>query len=535
MPDGRVVRTYTDITTRKQTEAVLRAALEEADQATRAKSAFLSTMSHEIRSPMSGLLGVHDLLRATDLNVDQRRMADMVHQSALMLLAVLNDILDFSKIEAGAMSITPAPAELHRLLDAVVEPHTVAARHKNLAVSCAIDPALPAGVMTDGLRLRQIVGNLMSNAIKFTATGQVTLTASRLADATAPRFRIAVRDSGIGMTPEVLSRLFEPFSQADGSTTRNYGGTGLGLCISRELARLLGGDLSVTSTPDVGSEFSLILPLVAAAPAAESHAAAPPAPLHAGGRILVADDDPTNRWLAQRQLQRLGYDVDVANDGEAAFAALQATRYDLLVTDCHMPRMDGVALANAVRASADPLLRDLPIIGITADTTQTQRDRCDAAGMNELAIKPLSMELLRSLLGRVWPQTHSAPPATPAALRPVSFDSQIYLEIFPPGDPTGAAWLNEYLATARNDTDELAGLLVGQAKQLVIVAHRLAGASFSAGAMLLGQAARALELAAKQNDDTSFPGLFDAVQTELQELESEIAEFLAAPPELVTS
>jgi signal transduction histidine kinase/CheY-like chemotaxis protein/HPt (histidine-containing phosphotransfer) domain-containing protein len=534
MPDGRVVRTYTDVTARKQTEAVLRAALEEADRATRAKSIFLATMSHEIRSPMSGLLGVHDLLRATDLTADQRRMADMVHQSAQMLLAVLNDILDFSKIEAGAMSITPEPTELRRLLDAVVEPHAVTARHKNLAVSCTIDAGLPAWLLTDGLRLRQIVSNLISNAIKFTAAGQVTLTAALLADGNVPRLRIAVRDSGIGMNPEVLSRLFEPFSQADGSTTRNYGGTGLGLCISRELARLLGGDLSVTSTPDVGSEFLLTVPLVAAAAAADPAAAAPLAALPKGGRILVADDDPTNRWLAQRQLQRLGYDVDVAIDGEAAFAALQATSYDLLVTDCHMPRMDGAALACAIRAAADPLLRDLPIIGVTADTTQTQRDRCNAAGMNELAIKPLSMELLRSLLARVWPQAEVAPPAAPApsALRPVAFDSQIYLEIFPPGDPMGAAWLNEYLATARDDTEELDSLLP---EQLVIVAHRLAGASFSAGAMLLGQAARALELAAKQNDHASIPALFKVVQAELQALERAIADFLAAPSELVTS
>jgi signal transduction histidine kinase/CheY-like chemotaxis protein len=537
MPDGRVVRTYTDITTRKRNEAVLRAALEEADQATRAKSAFLSTMSHEIRSPMSGLLGVHDLLRATDLNVEQRRMADMVNQSALMLLAVLNDILDFSRIEAGAMSITPGPTELQSLLDAVVETHAVAARQKDLAVSCTINPALPAWLITDGLRLRQIVSNLISNAIKFTTAGEVTVTASLLADDTTQRIRFAVRDTGIGMSQEVLSRLFEPFSQADGSTSRTYGGTGLGLCISRELARLLGGDLSVTSTPDVGSEFLLILPLVAAAAAAGPDAAAPLASLPKGGRILVADDDPTNRWLAQRQLQRLGYDVDVAEDGEDALAALQAARYDLLVTDCHMPRMDGVALTCALRASADPLLRDLPIIGITADTTKTQRDRCYQAGMNELGIKPLSMELLRGLLGRVWPPTQPAPsaPPAPATLRPVSFDSQIYLEIFPPGDPTGAAWLNEYLATAREDTDELAGLVTGPPERLVVVAHRLAGASFSAGAMLLGQAARALELAAKQDDDARFAALFEAVQVELRALENEIAQFLAIPAELVAA
>jgi CheY-like chemotaxis protein len=372
----------------------------------------------------------------------------------------------------------------------------------------------------------------MSNAVKFTAAGHVVLAASPVTCGDEPGLRITVRDSGIGMSAEVLLRLFDPFTQADGSTTRTYGGTGLGLTISRKLARLLGGDLTVTSQLDVGSEFSLTLPLVAAA-TAPSAVAAPVEHVARTGRVLVADDDPTNRWLAQQQLQKLGYQVDVARDGEEAFAALQASRYDLLVTDCHMPRMDGAALASAVRAASDPALRDLPIIGVTADTTQTQRDRCNAGGMNELAIKPLSIELLRGLLSRVLPQ--AAPAAAVSSpvptLRQVTFDPQIFLEIFPQGDPTGASWLENYLSVAREDVEELVGLVLDEPERLTKVAHRLAGASFSVGAMVLGQAARRLELAAKACDTAALPGLLDAVQAELLAADLAIGQFIAVEVE----
>jgi signal transduction histidine kinase/CheY-like chemotaxis protein/HPt (histidine-containing phosphotransfer) domain-containing protein len=555
MPDGRMVRTYTNITARKHTEAVLRAALAEADRATRAKSVFLATMSHEIRSPMSGLLGVHNLLRATELTAEQRRMADMVHESAMMLLAVLNDILDFSKIEAGALAVAPEPVDLRRLAGGVAEPHVASAARRGVAVTWRVDDAVPEWVMTDGLRLRQILGNLTSNAVKFTASGEIAMRIEVSDD--GGMLRCAVRDSGIGMSEDVLARLFQPFTQADGSTTRDYGGTGLGLCISRELAGLLGGDLSATSKPGVGSEFTLRLPLVACAapPAAADDAAAgsaapAPAPWH--GRVLVVDDDATNRWLTQRQFELMGFAVDVAENGEAALAVLLASvdaaasgapGYDLLVTDCHMPRMDGVALTQAVRASPHAALRALPVIGLTADATETQRERCRAAGMTDMAIKPLMAGHLRALVARVLPRggvggAAPQPAAAPARrLRDMAFDDQIYREIFPVGDAdadaAGAAWLTDYLATARGEEAALAGLLAAGAETppddeaVATVAHRLAGASFSVGAMRLGGAASALDKAAKRRDTAALPALQEQLRAEFVAAEAAIKAFVA--------
>jgi signal transduction histidine kinase/CheY-like chemotaxis protein/HPt (histidine-containing phosphotransfer) domain-containing protein len=566
MADGRIVRTFTDITARKRDEAVLRAALAEADRATRAKSAFLATMSHEIRSPMSGLLGVHDLLRATELTEDQRRMADMVHESAMMLLAVLNDILDFSKIEAGALAVAPEPTSPLRLAHAVVEPHGVPAAHKGVRVTLRVDPAVPDWVMTDGLRLRQILGNLMSNAVKFTAAGEISLVIDVPADTDPPVLRCTVRDSGIGMSEAVVARLFQPFMQADGSTTRNYGGTGLGLCISHQLAGLLGGELSVTSRVGEGSAFVLTLPLApCAAPAAASVAdagggpAAAPAP--AGRRVLVVDDDKTNRWLAQRQFERMGFVVDVAENGEAALATLLASRedaggrgpngrpngrYDLMVTDCHMPRMDGVALTQALRAAEDSVLRALPIIGLTADATEMQRERCRDAGMTELAIKPLTSERLQALVALVL-AGKTAPPAPDAqdrdaqdgavaALKAVAFDDTIYHEIFPPGDDdaAGAGWLSEFLETAHREDDDLGRRIAAApdaqagAAPVATTTHRLAGAAFSVGAMKLGQAAVALEQAALRGETAALAALHGALRAELQAAEAAITEFVSA-------
>jgi signal transduction histidine kinase/HPt (histidine-containing phosphotransfer) domain-containing protein len=516
LPDNVVVRSYTDITDRKLEAQLLHAAREGAARATEAKSAFLATMSHEIRSPLSGLLGVLDLLRATPLDADQLGMADMIHNSGGMLLAVLNDILDFSKIEAGQMAVTPEPADLHKLLAQAVQPHVMPGRDKGVAVSLSIDAAVPRIVMTDKLRVAQIVGNLLSNAMKFTAAGSITVQADMLADASAaPQLRVTVRDTGIGMEAGTISRLFQPFSQADGTITRRFGGTGLGLCISQQLAGLLGGEITVTSRRGEGSAFSLTLPCIACeeqvpVPAAEAEEAAAEA-IGAGLRVLLVDDDPTNRWLGERQLRRIGFAVDVAEDGEAGLAAVRARRYDLVVTDLHMPRLSGVGLAQAVRGDADLPWRTLPIVGLTADTTDEQRALCHAAGMTDLSIKPITAARLEALIARVLPRPsdEAAPAGRPPteagaapALLAIAFDPQIYLEIFPRGDPDGAAWLRDFLGTARQEVETLATLLAEDAALADIsrVAHRLAGASFSVGAMLLGEAARAMEHAAIRGD-----------------------------------
>jgi light-regulated signal transduction histidine kinase (bacteriophytochrome)/CheY-like chemotaxis protein/HPt (histidine-containing phosphotransfer) domain-containing protein len=525
------------------TEA-MRVARDAANRAAAAKSEFLATMSHEIRSPMSGLLGVLELLRATSLDADQSRMAGMIHQSASMLLAVLNDVLDFSKIEAGALSIDLTPVGLRTLVGAVAQPFRVSAAQKGLTLDFTIDPAVPDQIRTDPLRLKQILGNLLSNATKFTASGSIGLRVEL--DTTWPETMLCFRvsDTGIGIDPDVMERLFSPFTQADGSTTRTFGGTGLGLSISRQLAKLLDGTLTVRSEKGVGSEFTLLLPLldVTEEQAEQAPASAPARPvLPSGRRVLVVDDDATIRWLSQRQLEKLGLMATVADDGETGLRLLQQEPFDLVLTDCHMPRMDGATLARTIRASADPRLGKLPIIGLTADVTEKQRELCLAAGMSELAIKPLTVERLSQLLQRHLPavdqgrgggQGASAPASDVPTLRAIPFDDQIFLAIFPPGEPEGAAWLTDFLANAHREAQALAGLIGTQAAagEIAKAAHRLAGTSFSVGAMLLGEAARALEHAALANERDSFADKQAALLAALDKAEAAIGRFLSAAP-----
>jgi light-regulated signal transduction histidine kinase (bacteriophytochrome)/CheY-like chemotaxis protein len=510
LPGGGGVRTYTDVTRQKHDEAMLRVARDKADEASRAKSEFLATMSHEIRSPLSGLVGVIELLRETNLDPDQDQMAGMAHRSAISLLAVLNDILDFSKIEAGALSIVPEPVHVRDLVSDLVQPYLFAASRKGVSLTLRISSDAPDRAMTDPLRLRQILNNLLSNAIKFTANGEIELCVDVMLDAAASRLGFAVRDSGIGMTAEVISRLFEPFVQADSSTTRDFGGTGLGLCISQRLAGLLDGTLTVTSRLGEGSVFTLLLPLTTAyewdAPVvAATHLE--PESLAGGGRVLVVDDDSTLRWLSRRQLEQLGLSVDVAENGEMALEMLHSRPYALLLTDCHMPRMDGVALTRLVRASPDSAISGLPIIGLTADVTSTQRERCREAGMNDVAIKPLTRGKLSLLLSPYL--RGSGAGGTVAAAAPlieagesVLFDDEMYRDLFPVGDPEGPAWLEDYLKAAEGFSAEIQQVLSVQPETLLdrdalaASAHSLAGTSLTVGAKRLGAAARTLEYAA---------------------------------------
>jgi len=517
----RMVGANWDITERRAAEA-LRAAHAAVENASRAKSEFLATMSHEIRSPLSGLIGVVDLLRASGLNGEQARMAKMVHVSAAMLLAVLNDILDFSKIEAGALAVAPVAIELRALIEEMAQPLRLAAAHKRLDFDVLVAPGLPKWLMLDGLRLRQILNNLIANAIKFTAAGGIRLDVTAAADG---RLRFDVTDTGIGMSAEVVAQLFTPFMQADSSTSRRFGGSGLGLSISHKLAGLMGGALTVTSRLGEGSVFCLTLPLAACAPArdvaADANETVPPA-LPPSTRVLVVDDDPTIRWLSQQQLLKLGVSAEAAEDGVVALARLQAERFDLLLTDCHMPGLDGVALACAVRSHTQARLNGLPIIGVTADVTEAQRNLCLAAGMNELAIKPLTTERLAYLLQRhLSPLAADSPPPEAPALRRIAFDDQIFLSIFTVGDPEGAAWLGEYLDSAQQQAASIAALLAQDADtnlrrpELASHAHRLAGASFSVGAMLLGDAARALELASPLASPCLLRAQLDTVNQQL--------------------
>jgi signal transduction histidine kinase/DNA-binding NarL/FixJ family response regulator len=523
LPDGSVVRTFTDVTAERRGEQALREARDKATRAAKAQSEFLAMMSHEIRSPMSGVLGVAELLRDSPLGEHQRQMVEMIHGSASALMGILNDVLDFSKIEAGALALAPESVDLAALLTSICEPLALTTARKGLRLDCAIEPGLPPETTIDPMRLRQILVNLLSNAIKFTANGSIRVRArAQSAGKPQPMLRITVSDTGIGMEPEAVARLFEPFTQADASISRNFGGTGLGLSISRRLARLLGGELSVESKPKVGSAFHLDLPLLVPAPgagAASPHASG--ATALAGLSVLLVDDQPMLRWLAQQQLERFGIAVDAVEGGRAALARLAEKSYDALITDCHMPEMDGIALASRIREQErSGCGKRLPILGLTADVTDEMRQRCLAGGMDALDTKPITLarlELALSRLMRREPIETRVEEARPEAddRAPPIFDRRRFDELFEERPADGRAWLTAYLDEAERLIRRVAdGRAAMDHAALAEDAHRLVGVSLTAGAIALGRAAKRLEAAANAADAAAVA----AVATELGEI-----------------
>jgi signal transduction histidine kinase/ActR/RegA family two-component response regulator len=368
----------------------LSAALDEAQRASRAKSVFLATMSHEIRTPMTGVLGVADLLAQTPLSPSQRELLQTIQESGQSLVGLINDLLDMSKAEAGRLSVEAHPFDFRDEVTSVVRLFEARAKEKGLSLEVRWDDTPPV-LRGDGLRVRQIVSNLVANALKFTTMGRVTLVVRVVPLGTACRVELAVHDTGPGISEEGLSRLFRPFAQADEHITHTYGGTGLGLVISRQLAEALGGTVRATSTPGVGSTFTLEVTLPVAAPGEPSVPRAPPSatPSHAPmkGRVLVVDDNVINQRVAQGVLRQLGLEVEVAGDGAGAQALLEARPFDAVLTDLHMPGVDGLALVRWVRAHAGALAR-LPVIVLTADTNAAERASCIEAGANEVMAKP---------------------------------------------------------------------------------------------------------------------------------------------------
>ncbi len=381
-----------------------------AQAASRAKGEFLANMSHEIRTPMNGVLGMTDLLRDTKLSGDQEEMLETVEGSARSLLRVIDDILDFSKVESGKLELEAAPFDLVRLVDQTTEMLRPRAAAGNVALAVEYGCGLPAELVGDSARLRQILTNLCSNAIKFSprASVDVLVTCEGVEDGRAS-IRMAVRDDGIGVAPEKLQHIFEEFTQADASTTRRFGGTGLGLAISRRLAALMGGRLQAESVVGQGSTFSIsiCLPIVEAgcggpdlAASATERSLADRLPEALSGRVLLVEDNRVNQKVAIRMIEKFGLEVDLAADGEQALARLEGDVYSLVLMDCQMPVMDGYEATRRIRGSGASYAA-IPIIALTANAMGGDREKCIVAGMDDHLSKPIDRVVLEECL-RAW-------------------------------------------------------------------------------------------------------------------------------------
>jgi len=410
----------------------------ELGEASRAKSQFVANMSHEIRTPMNGVIGMASLLQNTSLSLEQRDYVETIGSSGRALMRIIDDILDFSKIESGHLALESVDLAPRQLVGEVIRLFAPLAKAKGIELAATIEDGVPYVLKGDPGRLRQALVNLVGNAVKFTEKGQVTVRVRAEAEAEetdAELIRFAVRDTGIGIAPEALTRLFQPFAQADGSTTRRYGGTGLGLVISKRLVELMGGQLGVMSEPGEGSVFwftarlersSLTarpeLPPLSETAAAdlahlgESAAASVPAAVTSGftptrGRVLVAEDNIVNQKVAVRILERLGYGVDVAATGNEAVAAVGQHTYDAILMDGQMPQTDGFEATRLIRVLEGS--HHTPIIALTASAMQGDRERCLAAGMDDYISKPVSPEQLEAVLGRWVPAAAAAAPREP--------------------------------------------------------------------------------------------------------------------------
>ena len=498
-----------------------------AEAASEAKSRFLATMSHEIRTPMNGILGLLELHQRTPLSLPQQEQVRVIRESATTLLAVLDDILDFSKLEVGQIRIESVPMSLRRMVEGVKLTFGPAAAAKGVDVTASLGRGVPEAVLGDPVRLRQVLFNLCSNAIKFTAQGRVEVRVERAA-ASGAMLRFSVTDTGIGIAPEAQKKIFEPFQQAEMSTTRRFGGSGLGLSICVALLDLMKGRIGVESQPGQGSTFWFEVPLPVAPPDAMlvtgklTRATFEPEPeplesatAEATGRlVLVAEDHPVNQMVIGQQLRVLGYAADVAADGVQALAKAGQRRYALVLTDLHMQNMDGLQLTRELRARGVAASHGghLPIIALTANILQGESEACRAAGMDDFLLKPVTLAQLRERLERWAPKAPAAPaaPASPVAAETAEspVDLSVLRAVFGEDESQVSSVLADFIRINTPFMQELEEATRKAAMDRVeALAHKIAGSAAFAGARPFAKALSEVERTAHDGVHDRVPAL----------------------------
>ncbi len=508
LPDGGAVRTYTDITERRRNERALAAARDAAEAAGRARSEFLAVMSHEIRTPMNGIIGVAGLLQDMPLGTTEKHYVRIILDSGQHLLQLINDILDFSRLDAGRLELEETAFDVREVVRDSMELLSAEAATKGLVLSQEVAAEVPVRAVGDAHRLRQVLLNLIGNGIKFTSEGAVRLSVRLVrSEGSAIRLGFAVSDTGIGIPPEAQGRLFTEFTQVDSSISRRFGGSGLGLAICRRLVERMGGTIGVESTAGQGSTFHfdvlLTLPRGDLVPVAQAGA---PGEAVAPRRILIAEDNPTNRLVATRMLERMGHRVEAVENGREAVEAVQRGGFDLVLMDVMMPEMDGLAATEAIRRLGGAAA-GIPIIGLTANAMAADQERCLAAGMTHFETKPISASRLGAAIVRALelagtetvatppPAAAVVPAEAPVARVPAGFDAQRLAALVEEiGAGPVAEVVRQFQADALRQMEDMRDLV--QAGRMDLLGHQarlVARAARTVGLAQLGLAAAAIQ------------------------------------------